>query len=476
MNVQPFGRYLDARKEKPQLPANPDYNAPPLTVECLAKLDSQEGFNILVASEPKSSGTHWELYTYAGSGTLSAYLPGYEPAEVRSGAVVTDGKWHYCAMTFDGRTVRLYFDGEQVTVQRVRRLAGRAPEPGPFCVGHLAEQPIGCDGCIDEVRLSSVLRPIRGVPSRPFEDDEDTLVLMHFDPVFCGLGHSDLPDAFVAGARAALAARKALGSATASAVLVFDSLEGGESLRKRLLEGIGWFFDPALVFGCSSFGPIVAGAAKPSVGVLAWSDAVTVASTCADLDGGHRACGERLRKAMEAAPGPDAGHAALTLLFGDCHVPANRDLLEGWLGAGPAKGFCVGGSCPQNGWVYCRGEARQGVVAALRLSGPFAVRADLRSADPSPEAVLASAREAATRTAPRQDERALLRLAFDCVSRRQALGDRAGDAPEALQVGSPGVPLFGFYGSGEMGHAEGQASPQAVGGHLSLATLLEAAR
>ena len=50
----------------------------PLSVECWAQLDSRQGYNILVANEPKGSATHWELFTMAGSGTLTAYLPGYQ--------------------------------------------------------------------------------------------------------------------------------------------------------------------------------------------------------------------------------------------------------------------------------------------------------------------------------------------------------------------------------------------------------------
>ena len=55
---------------------NDRYRKPPLTVECWAKLNSKRGFNVLVASDPKSSAQHWEIYSYAGSGVFSAYLPG----------------------------------------------------------------------------------------------------------------------------------------------------------------------------------------------------------------------------------------------------------------------------------------------------------------------------------------------------------------------------------------------------------------
>jgi len=49
---------------------------PPFTGECRAKLDRSERFNILVACNPKSAKTHWEIYTHAGRGTFALYMPG----------------------------------------------------------------------------------------------------------------------------------------------------------------------------------------------------------------------------------------------------------------------------------------------------------------------------------------------------------------------------------------------------------------
>src|SRR5205807_10659636 len=40
---------------------------------------------------------------------------------------------------------------------------------------------IGCDGVVDEVRISKTLRSIERVPSAPFTADEHTIGLWHFD-------------------------------------------------------------------------------------------------------------------------------------------------------------------------------------------------------------------------------------------------------------------------------------------------------
>ena len=52
---------------------------------------------------PKESARPRELYSYVGVGDFSVYLPGYMPAELRSGVEIADDRWHYLAMTLDGK-------------------------------------------------------------------------------------------------------------------------------------------------------------------------------------------------------------------------------------------------------------------------------------------------------------------------------------------------------------------------------------
>ena len=471
--VQPFGKVLDARKQKVALPANPDYTAPPLTVECLCKLDSSQNFNILVASEPKESATHWELYSYAGRGDLSAYLPGYAPSEIRSGRVVADGRWHYCAMTFDGRIVRLFSDGVEVQKQRVRRVAGMASKPGPLCLGHIAGTGLGCDGLLDEVRISSILRDIRGVPERPFEDDENTLALWHFDPAFAATGLSSEKDPFRGGAEAALRARKGLGGSEARAVVVFDNLEADAAGRRRLLEGISWFFDPATVFGCNGFGPITRESNTGTVGILALSNAVTVIAACEPTTDGHEACGVRLGQRLRSAVSKSPGSGELVILFGDCHVPANDVLVRGFLRGYGAAVPVVGGSCPLEGYVYDAGAVRQRSVVALSLEGDFHLGLGLGQAA-GPSDIAESAARLAKQAAGAKPSDVALTLLFDCVSRRQALGTSVAAELDAVRRVLPSGAVFGFYGSGEIGSENLAAPARGVGTHLSIVCFMRA--
>jgi type 1 glutamine amidotransferase len=177
-----FGKALDAAATPLAFAGDERYRTPPLTVECWARLNSRRGFNVLVSSDPKSSARHWEVYSYAGSGAFSAYLPGYAPAEVVSKTNICDGKWHFLAMTFDGKQVALYVDGRQAHRQAVAPRPGLKPAPGPLSFGQAIDGSgrVGCDGLIDDVRLSRVVRK-PAVPARPLPVDAQTVGVWRFD-------------------------------------------------------------------------------------------------------------------------------------------------------------------------------------------------------------------------------------------------------------------------------------------------------
>jgi hypothetical protein len=176
-----FGRALlpvNDPAHRAQLPGNAAYQGAPLTVECWAKLNDKSHFNILVASESKASPAHWELYSYAGSGCFSAYLPGNEPAEIVSKKVITDDQWHYLAMVLDGARVRLYVDAEEVADAPFSR-GLKSPTLAPLFLGDV--EGIGCRGLVDEVRISNTARTVTTIPQAPFDWDAETLALAHFE-------------------------------------------------------------------------------------------------------------------------------------------------------------------------------------------------------------------------------------------------------------------------------------------------------
>ncbi|MBI1375793.1 MAG: heme-binding domain-containing protein [Phycisphaera sp.] len=182
------------------------YRTPPITVDCRATLTSRNGYNVLVASDTKKSGAHWELFTMNGSGTLTAYLPGMKPDHVRSTAMVCDGKAHTLTMLYEPRRVRLLVDGKAVADQAVESLE-RPTVSGGLAVGRLVEGGIGCTGLIE---WASVLRGVRDASTEPMikpAADDATLLLWRADqpdkPVSNTAAPSDAPSKSPVGPTAA---------------------------------------------------------------------------------------------------------------------------------------------------------------------------------------------------------------------------------------------------------------------------------
>ncbi len=171
----------------------PEYHRLPFTIECRARLDAQDRFNILVACQPKSAGTHWELYTHAGRGTLALYLPG-RGGDYDSKVDICDGRWHNLLASVDDQSVTLWIDGKQVLEKPV----GAAGPPRPaaaeaIAFGRLVEGGLGCDGLIDDVRLSrGAMKPRKGDSPRLRMDN--TLGLWSFDDLGTAVVAVQAPD------------------------------------------------------------------------------------------------------------------------------------------------------------------------------------------------------------------------------------------------------------------------------------------
>ncbi len=159
------------------VPGMAGYRSPPITVECRARVDSKKGYHILVASDPKASSAHWEIFTMNGNGRLTAYLPGMTPDHVRSDFDLADGRWHAVAMQYAPDRVRLWVDGTVVADQPITKKSGGNEVPGDLAFGRLVEGGIGCDGAIDEVRITRGLRDDLGrVSPTPLSADLPTML------------------------------------------------------------------------------------------------------------------------------------------------------------------------------------------------------------------------------------------------------------------------------------------------------------
>jgi quinoprotein glucose dehydrogenase len=155
------------------------FRVPPITVELRARLHGTANFNILLASDTKASGQHWELFTQPGSGYLTVYTPGLVPDHLYTSTPVCNGEWRHIAMHYDTERIALFVDGEQVAAQSVES-ASLPSVPGGFGIGRLVEGGLGCHGELDDIRISRGIREIR-VEDAPLQPDDDTIALWDFD-------------------------------------------------------------------------------------------------------------------------------------------------------------------------------------------------------------------------------------------------------------------------------------------------------
>ncbi|HBL43829.1 MAG TPA: hypothetical protein DDZ90_10590, partial [Planctomycetaceae bacterium] len=103
--------------------------------------------NILLACDPKSSAAHWEMYSYAGSGFFSVYLPG-QGGEFKTDINICDQKWHFVSMILEDTRLRLYVDGKQALDSKLPPRNSTEPVQRNIAFGRLVEKTIGCDGLL----------------------------------------------------------------------------------------------------------------------------------------------------------------------------------------------------------------------------------------------------------------------------------------------------------------------------------------
>jgi len=166
-----------------KIPGGTIYSQRPMTVECYASINNASSYNILVANEPKSSATHWEIFTTPENGFLTAYLPGCTPDHVRTSVKITDRNWHYIALTLEDNRARLFADGQLAGELSITRRVGTQGN-GALVFGALDEGDLGCNGVIRWVRISSTARDIKGILSNSIKADDQTIGLWMFDQPF----------------------------------------------------------------------------------------------------------------------------------------------------------------------------------------------------------------------------------------------------------------------------------------------------
>jgi hypothetical protein len=283
-----------------------------------------------------------------------------------------------------------------------------------------------------------------------------------------GTGQSKLEDPAKAGADAAAAAKEALGGADAKVVLVFDSVGKQVEQKQKLLDGVGSVFDKSIIYGCSSYSPLTQYGNDGSVGVMALGGNVKVTTAVADRANGYEACGKKIGQNISDVEMPKAA-GKLLLLFGDCHVAENDKLVTGVKGVLGEKFPIVGGASAGD-FLYYQGRIVRKSNLGILLTGDFQCSFSTKK-DNSPEGLITSARDAFEQTMGKKKDDTALALVFDCGGRRGKMGDNLPRELEAMKSVAGSVPIFGFYGSGEIGPVDNDSPALGVGYHLAVCSI-----
>ena len=286
-----------------------------------------------------------------------------------------------------------------------------------------------------------------------------------------GSGCSTAADPKSAGAEAARKARAALGDHKPRLVLVYNAGKlGGKA--PALLDGVASVFDPQVLYGCNGYAPLTHETSDATVAVLALAGGISVTAAVAETKGkdDDEACGRRIAEQLKAAAATKAP-GKLLLLFGDCHVPRNGNLVKGVCRV-LGENFPIIGGAAVGGRLYVQGKVQTKANLGLLITGNFTCGFGLEK-DMSREGLIASARQALSEALAAGKKKPALVFVFDCGGRRGAML-RNKNFPEELKTMKEvagTAPLFGFYGSGEIGCPTAGAKPQGVGYHIAACAL-----
>lgn len=289
-------------------------------------------------------------------------------------------------------------------------------------------------------------------------------------PIFAATGSSELSDPIQAGADAANKAKLALGKRDVKLVLVFDSLEGDLAAKEKLLQGASSVFDSSLVYGCSCFGPITQNSNVEYVAVMAISGDIQVSSAVSDLTNGQKVCGKRIARDLLVTARSNKDKGSILLLLGDCHVPANDELVLGVKSILGEDFPIAGGAHPLNQYLYYKGKVVQHSNMGILIIGNFKCSFSSKASD-NAHGVVETAGQAMREAAGNMRNVSSPVFVFDCTSRMQALGKNRPDELSAMKGVTASTPFIGIYGSGEIGPQSTDSPANGVGGHIVICAI-----
>jgi len=149
-----FGSALDlAGKHLVAVQGGPDVAAlERLTLSAWVRPTAFQRYNEIFRKEDGAKRILFSFQEHGRILSLGLNAGGYAEcdAPITPGQVL-DGRWHHCAATFDGRTMRVYLDGREIgALGRQGRLAAGGAAPG--CIGSMAGHEC-FQGALDDLRF-----------------------------------------------------------------------------------------------------------------------------------------------------------------------------------------------------------------------------------------------------------------------------------------------------------------------------------
>ena len=183
---KPYGLQFDGHQNYVAVPANASFDpTEAMTLECWVKTTTR-GDLAIVGKRQWGDGVDSGYQLHISGGQLHGYWAGHD----LSGKLLSDGRWHHVAMTWDGERRRLFQDG----VKTAEDAPGVwTPCECQFRIGGVDGSNLRdfFDGAISEVRLSKINR-YQGqdfTPSRHFELDQDTVGYWKLNEAFSQVAH-----------------------------------------------------------------------------------------------------------------------------------------------------------------------------------------------------------------------------------------------------------------------------------------------
>ncbi len=154
---------------------------PQITVSAWVQPTAFEKYNEIFRKE---DGVQRVLLSFQESGTilsLGLNIGGYVECDATiDPAQMVDGRWHYCAGTFDGKVMRVYLDGREI---------GQRECPGTIQAGGPAAGCIGSSnggecfqGLIDDVRIHAVALSAEEIAQGQVEGQTSLATLAELEP------------------------------------------------------------------------------------------------------------------------------------------------------------------------------------------------------------------------------------------------------------------------------------------------------